>query len=78
MSGGPIIGRKQGRRLNNSEIGTQESTHDAGGSASKRAETYDNTYARVFGIRHINQVTAGVFNSTYRDLAAGTTGTGTG
>jgi len=77
MSGGPIIGRKQGRRLNNSEIGTQESTHDAGGAASKRAETYDNTYARVFGIRHINQVTAGVFNSTYRDLAAGTTGTGT-
>jgi len=77
MSGGPIIGRKQGRRLNNSEIGTQESTHDAGGTASKRAETYDNTYARNFGIRHINQVTAGVFNSTYRDLAAGTTGTGT-
>jgi len=77
MSGGPIIGRKQGRRLNNSEIGTQESTHDAGGAASKRAETYDNTYARVFGIRHISQVTAGVFNSTYRDLAAGTTGTGT-
>lgn len=77
MSGGPIIGRKQGRRLNNSEIGTQESTHDAGGTASKRAETYDNTYARVYGIRHINQVTAGVFNSTYRDLAAGTTGTGT-
>lgn len=77
MSGGPIIGRRHGRRLNNSEIGTQESTHDAGGTASKRAETYDNTYARNFGIRHINQVTAGVFNSTYRDLAAGTTGTGT-
>lgn len=77
MSGGPIIGRKQGRRLNNSEIGTQESTHDAGGAASKRAETYDNTYARVFGIRHINQVTAGVYNSTYRDIAAGTTGAGT-
>lgn len=77
MSGGPIIGRRHGRRLNNSEIGTQESTHDAGGTASKRAETYDNTYARNFGIRHINQVTAGVFNSTYRDIAAGTTGTGT-
>jgi len=77
MSGGPIIGRRYGRRLNNSEIGTLETVHDAGGGASKRATTYDNTYVATFGIRHINQYTAGVFNSTYRDLAAGTTGTGT-
>jgi len=77
MSGGPIIGRRLGRRANNSEIGTQESIHDAGGTASKRAETYDNTYVRNYGIRHMNLVTAGVFNSTYRNFASGTTGAGT-
>jgi hypothetical protein len=77
MSGGPIIGRRYGRRQNNSEIGSQESIHDAGGNASKRAGSYDNTYVANYGIRHINLLTDGVFNSTYRDLAAGTTGAGT-
>ena len=68
---GPIFGRRYGRRQNNSEIGTMESIHDAGGSASKRANTYDNDKARNYGIRTMNQVTDGVFNSTYRDLASG-------
>jgi hypothetical protein len=74
---GPIIGRRYGRRQNNSEIGTTESIHDAGGSASKRAVTYDNTYAVNYGIRTMNQVTDGVINSTYKDFWAGTSGTGT-
>lgn len=74
---GPILGRRYGRRQNNSEIGTTESIHSAGDPASKRAATYDNTYARNYGIRTMNQVTDGVVNSTFRDLAAGTTNTST-
>ena len=62
---GPIIGRRLGRRQNNSEIGTTESIHAAGDPAQKRANTYDNSYARNYGIRTMNQVTNGVFNSTY-------------
>ena len=73
---GPIIGRRLGRRQNNSEIGTMESIHDAGGP-SKRANTYDSSYARNYGIRHMHLVTQGVVNSTYRDLASGRTGGGT-
>jgi len=68
---GPIIGRRLGRRQNNSEIGTVESIHSAGDPGQKRANTYDNAYARNYGIRHMNQVTNGIFNSTYRDLASG-------
>ena len=67
---GPIIGRRLGRRQNNSEIGTLESIHDAGGS-SKRANTYDTSNTRNYGIRHMHLVTQGVVNSTYRDLASG-------
>ena len=74
---GPIIGRRLGRRQNNSEIGTCESIHAAGDPAQKRANTYDNSYARNYGIRTMHQVTQGVVNSTFRDLAAGTSGTGT-
>ena len=68
---GPIIGRRLGRRQNNSEIGTTESIHAAGDPAQKRANTYDNSYARNYGIRTMNQVTNGVFNSTFRDVASG-------
>ena len=68
---GPIIGRRLGRRQNNSEIGTTESIHAAGDPAQKRANTYDNSYARNYGIRTMNQVTKGVFNSTFRDVASG-------
>ena len=68
---GPIIGRRLGRRQNNSEIGTCESIHAAGDPAQKRANTYDNSYARNYGIRTMDQVMRGVFNSTYRDLASG-------
>ena len=69
---GPIIGRRLGRRQNNSEIGSLESIHDAGtGSPSNRANTYDDSYARNYGIRTMHLVTQGVFNSTYRDLASG-------
>ena len=75
---GPIIGRRLGRRQNNSEIGSLESIHDAGaGSPSNRANTYDDSYARNYGIRTMDQVTRGVFNSTYRDVASGYTGGGT-
>ena len=71
---GPIIGRRLGRRQNNSEIGTTETIHDAGpsgSSTSNRANTYDDSYARNYGIRTMDQVTRGVFNSLYRDLASG-------
>ena len=74
---GPIIGRRLGRRQNNSEIGTMESIHDAGGS-SKRANTYDTSNTRNYGIRHMHLVTQGVVNSTYRDLASGGQGSFTG
>ena len=73
---GPIIGRRYGRRQNNSELGSLESIHSAGDPASKRANTYDNSYARNYGIRHMNQVTDGVFNSTYRDFGSGRLGGG--
>ena len=69
---GPIFGRRYGRRQNNSEIGTTETIHDAGtGSPSNRANTYEDARAYNYGIRTMNQVTDGVFNSTYRDLASG-------
>ena len=69
---GPIFGRRYGRRQNNSEIGTTETIHDAGtGSPSNRANTYEDARTYNYGIRHMNQVTDGVFNSTYRDLASG-------
>ena len=69
---GPIIGRRLGRRQNNSEIGTLETIHDAGtGSPSNRANTYEDSRAYNYGIRTMDQVTRGVFNSTYRDLASG-------
>ena len=68
---GPIFGRRYGRRQNNSEIGTTETIHDAGtGSPSNRANTYEDARAYNYGIRTMNQVTDGVFNSTYRDLAS--------
>ena len=71
---GPIIGRRLGRRQNNSEIGSLETIHDAGpsgSSTSNRANTYDDSYTRNYGIRSMEQVTRGVFNSLYRDLASG-------
>ena len=69
---GPIIGRRLGRRQNNSEIGSNETIHDAGaGSPSNRANTYEDSRAFNYGIRTMDQVTRGVFNSTYRDLASG-------
>ena len=69
---GPIIGRRLGRRQNNSEIGSLETIHDAGtGSPSNRANTYEDSRAFNYGIRTMDQVTRGVFNSTYRDLASG-------
>ena len=69
---GPIIGRRLGRRQNNSEIGSLETIHDAGtGSPSNRANTYEDSRAFNYGIRTMEQVTRGVFNSTYRDLASG-------
>ena len=69
---GPIIGRRPGRRQNNSEIGSLETIHDAGtGSPSNRANTYEDSRAFNYGIRTMDQVTRGVFNSTYRDLASG-------
>jgi len=68
---GPILGRRYGRRLNNSEIGTCESIHDAGGEASKRANTYDNSYVANYGIRDIRLITNSVYNSTYKDVMSG-------
>ena len=66
---GPIIGREAGRRQNNSEIGSLETIHDAGtGSPSNRANTYEDSRAFNYGIRTMDQVTRGVFNSTYRDF----------
>ena len=77
---GPIIGRRLGRRQNNSEIGSLETIHDAGpsgSSTSNRANTYDDSYTRNYGIRTMDQVTRGVYNSLYRDVASGRIGGGT-
>ena len=74
---GPIIGRRLGRRQNNSEIGSLETIHDAGpsgSSTSNRANTYDGSYASNYGIRTMDQVTRCVYNSLYRDVASGYTG----
>ena len=71
---GPIIGRRLSRRQNNSEIGSLETLHDAGpsgSSPSNRANTYEDSRASNYGIRTMDQVMRGVFNSTYRDLASG-------